>query len=230
LALLDLNNGGIFTGNWLGVLGWIIVFATFLVFLPYNRKSGSKPKSVYLAFIIASALEMFGIPLSMYFIAWAFGLKLPRGLLWGHTLQGYIGYWGMYIGFGLNLVGAALIILGWKAVHSSYWSAEEENKRLVTEGVYAYSRHPQYLGFILMTLGLLVHWATIPLLVMWPLLVFQYYRLAQREEAEMVEEFGDEYVAYRDRVPMFLPRPGTLFANETWKSATKAYIKSIWNH
>jgi protein-S-isoprenylcysteine O-methyltransferase Ste14 len=206
LALSDLNNGGIFTGNWLGVLGWIIVFATFLVFLPYNRKSGSKPKSVYLAFIIASALEMFGIPLSMYFIAWAFGLKLPLGLLWGHTLQGYIGYWGMYIGFALNMVGAALIILGWKAVHRSYWSAEEENKRLVTEGVYAYSRHPQYLGFMLMTLGLLVHWATIPLLVMWPLLVFQYYRLAQREEVEMVEEFGDEYAAYRERVSMFLPR------------------------
>ncbi len=42
---------------------------------------------------------------------------------------------------------------------------------------------------------------------MWPLLVYQYYRLAQREEAEMVEEFGDEYTAYRERVPMFLPKP-----------------------
>lgn len=207
MTLFDLSDGGIFTSNWLGVVGWIMVFATFLTFLPYNRKSGSKPRNVYLAFIVASALEMFGIPLSMYFVAWAFGLELPKGLLWGHTLQGYIGYWGMFVGFALNVLGAVLIVSGWKAVYRDYWGAEEENRRLVTEGVYAYSRHPQFLGFILMTLGLLVHWATLPLLVMWPLLVYQYYRLAQREENEMVEEFGDEYTAYRERVPMFLPTP-----------------------
>lgn len=179
----------------------------FLKFLPYNRKSGSKPRNIYLAFIVASALEMFGIPLSMYFVAWAFGLQLPKGLLWGHTLQGYVGYLGMFIGFALNVVGATLIVNGWKAVYNNYWGTEEENRRLVIEGVYTYSRHPQYLGFILMTFGLLVHWATIPLLVMWPLLVYQYYRLAKREEAEMVEEFGAEYIAYRERVPMFLPIP-----------------------
>ena len=47
---------------------------------------------------------------------------------------------------------------------------------------------------------------------------------AQREEAEMVEELGDEYVAYRDRVPMFLPRPSTLFANETYLRARETEI------
>jgi protein-S-isoprenylcysteine O-methyltransferase Ste14 len=56
-----------------------------------------------------------------------------------------------------------------------------------------------------MTFGLLVHWATLPLLIMWPILVVQYYRLARREEAEMEEEFGEEYRLYRERVSMFLP-------------------------
>ena len=50
---------------------------------------------------------MFGIPLSMYEVTWAFGANLPPGILWQHTLEQYIGYWGMYIGFALNLVGAA---------------------------------------------------------------------------------------------------------------------------
>jgi len=54
-------------------------------------------------------------------------------------------------------------------------------------------------------MGLLVHWATIPLLVMWPLLVLQYYRLAKREEKEMEEEFGVEYTEYKKMVPMFIP-------------------------
>jgi len=194
-------------GNWGSAMGWFAAFVVFIAFLPFHRKSQAKPSSVYVAFIVASALEMFGIPLSMYFVAWAFGVSLPTGLLWGHTLQGYIGFWGMYLGFALNLAGGALIIRGWRAVYNSYWRKEEGEGGLVTSGVYAYSRHPQYTGFILMTLGLLVHWATIPLLVMWPLLVIQYYRLARREEVEMIAEFGEEYLKYKRRVPMFVGIP-----------------------
>jgi len=194
-------------GRWGATLGWFVIFVVFLAFLPFHRKSQAKPSSVYVAFIVASALEMFGIPLSMYFVAWAFGVSLPEGLLWGHTLQGYIGLWGMYFGLSLNVVGGALIISGWRKVYREYWGADEGERRLVTGGVYSFVRHPQYAGFILMTLGLLVHWATLPLLVMWPIMVIQYYRLAREEEAEMEAEFGEEYRAYRESVPMFIPFP-----------------------
>jgi protein-S-isoprenylcysteine O-methyltransferase Ste14 len=203
--LSQIIEGSLHYGDWFMVVGWFLLFAVFIVFIPFNRKSQVKPSSVYVAFIVASALEMFGVPLSMYLLAWAFGLQIPRGLLWGHTLEGVIGYWGMYIGFALNLVGAVLIFLGWRAVHRRYWAVEEGKGELVTDGVYSFSRHPQYAGFILMTLGLLVHWATLPLLIMWPILVLQYYRLARREEADMEEEFGEEYREYKMKVPMFLP-------------------------
>ncbi len=194
-------------GNWYSVLGWFIIFGTFIAFLPYHRKSRTKPRSMYVAFVLASALEMFGIPLSMYFIAWAFGVTVPRGVLWGHTLEGMIGYWGMYIGVALNVVGGALIQLGWRAVYQRYWSREEGERELVTDGVYGFSRHPQYAGFILMTLGLLVHWATLPLLIMWPILLIQYYRLAKSEEETMEAEFGEEYLEYKRKVPMFVGIP-----------------------
>ena len=207
MSLAETLEQSLHYGDWTMVVSWFLLFAVFIAFIPFNRKSQSKPSSVYIAFIVASALEMFGIPLSMYFIAWAFGLQVPQGLLWGHTLEGVIGYWGMYIGFTLNLAGAALIILGWREIHRRYWAAEEGQGELVTDGVYSFSRHPQYAGFILMTLGLLVHWATLPLLIMWPILVVQYYRLARREETEMEEEFGEEYRLYRERVPMFMPSP-----------------------
>lgn len=194
-------------GSWTAALGWFLLFSLFIAFLPFHRRSRTRPASIYIAFIAASALEMFGIPLSIYFIAWAFGVTMPEGLLWGHTLQGQIGYWGMYIGFALNLLGGLLILSGWRGIYRSYWSRGEGEGELVTDGIYKYVRHPQYLGFALMTLGLLVHWATIPLLAMWPLLVLQYYRLARKEEEQMEEEFGDEYRAYRKRVPMFIPLP-----------------------
>jgi protein-S-isoprenylcysteine O-methyltransferase Ste14 len=185
------------------VVGWILIFGVFLAFLPFQRRSPWRPANIYLAFIVASAFEMFGIPLSMYFVAWAFGVTLPEGLLWGHTLQQYIGYFGMYLGFLLNVVGGALIVLGWRAIYRSYWGAGE--RKLVIDGVYAHIRHPQYIGIILMTLGLLIHWATIPLLIMWPMLIVQYYRLARREEEELEREFGEDYTRYREKVPMFIP-------------------------
>ena len=48
---------------------------------------------------------------------------------------------------------------------------------------------------------------------MWPILVFQYVRLARREEAEMEEEFGEAYWEYRERVPMFIPFPSRILGS-----------------
>jgi protein-S-isoprenylcysteine O-methyltransferase Ste14 len=194
-------------GSWGAAVVWVLLFGFFIAFIPFHKKAQRRPASIFLAFIVASAFEMFGIPLSLYLVAWAFGVSLPEGLLWGHTLQQYIGYWGMYFGSAISFAGAFLVYHGWKAVYRSYWGKEEGEGKLVADGVYAYMRHPQYTGFMLITLGLLVHWATIPLLVMWPILAIQYYRLARREEKEMEERFGDEYRAYRERVPMFIPHP-----------------------
>jgi protein-S-isoprenylcysteine O-methyltransferase Ste14 len=191
-------------GRWDAALKWLIIFGLFIAFLPFHKKSKARPRGIYLAFIVASALEMYGIPLSLYFITWAFGISTPVGIFWGHTLVNLIGRRAMLIGYILNIIGGALIILGWRRVFTLYWGKSKEERRLVTDGIYAFSRHPQYLGFILMTLGLLVHWATIPLFVMWPLLVYRYYTLAKSEEKEMEEEFGEAYREYKRKAPMFL--------------------------
>jgi protein-S-isoprenylcysteine O-methyltransferase Ste14 len=53
---------------------------------------------------------------------------------------------------------------------------------------------------------MIFEWATLPLLIMWPLLLIIYYRLAKKEEADMEIEFGRKYVEYRRRTGMFLPR------------------------
>ena len=82
-------------GQWDTVIICVILFSLFIVFIPLHRKSQKRPASVYVAFIVALALEMFGIPLSMYIVSWAFGITLPLGTFLGHTLQQYIGYWGM---------------------------------------------------------------------------------------------------------------------------------------
>ncbi|MDO8686508.1 MAG: methyltransferase domain-containing protein, partial [Clostridiales bacterium] len=70
---------------------------------------------------------------------------------------------------------------------------------------YRYVRHPQYLGLIVMTVGLLIQWPTIITVAMWPVLVVMYYRLAKKEEKEALEAFGERYEDYKRNTPMFLP-------------------------
>ena len=76
----------------------------------------------------------------------------------------------------------------------------------MTDGVYAWVRHPQYAGLFLITIGMLVQRPTIITAATWPALLVVYYRLARREEREAEAQFGRAYRAYRARVPMFVPR------------------------
>lgn len=192
-------------GQWLLVIIWSLMGLVFLAFIPFNKKSQRKPAGVYAAFIVAMAFEMFGIPMSMYILSWIFGASLPEGIFWGHTLVQQFGNLGMYIGTVVAIIGIILVVLGWKEVFRRYWRKEEGKGELVTDGIYRYIRHPQYTGFMLITLGMLLDWATIPMLIMWPIMLIMYIRLARKEEAEMEKYFGEAYSHYRSKTGMFLP-------------------------
>ncbi len=193
-------------GQWGSMIIWAMLFVLFIAFVPFYRESQQRPSSTYLAFIVASAFEMFGIPLSVYIVTWTVGVTLPEGVLWGNTLKLYVGHWGEYVGVVMILIGALFIIFGWKEIYKQYWSKEKGTGKLVTDGIYAFVRHPQYTGLILITLGLIAIWATIPLLIMWPILGLLYYRLAKKEEKEMEKEFGNEYIEYKRTTSMFIPK------------------------
>jgi methanethiol S-methyltransferase len=192
-------------GQWGSFVLWIVLGAIFLLFVPFYKKSQRKPASAYLAFMVAMAFEMFGIPMSMYILSWVVGKKIQEGVFWGHTLVAQFGHLGMYIGTGLALIGIALVILGWKEVYKRYWRKDEGQGELITNGIYGWIRHPQYTGFMLITLGMLFDWATLPMLIMWPVMLVLYYRLARKEEVEMEQYFGQSYRLYRAHTGMFLP-------------------------
>lgn len=191
--------------NWFGVIFFMFLYGLILFFIPFYKKMGNKPKGTYLAFVFAFAIEMHGIPFSMYILSWVLGKNLPEGILWGHTLFPYIGYWGMYINILCAIIAVIMIMNGWYHIHHEYWSKESGQGVLVTKGIYKYIRHPQYTGLLLLSLGMLIEWATLPLIIFYPIMIIVYLRLAKREENDMLAEFGDEYAQYKKRTKMFIP-------------------------
>ena len=191
--------------NWFGVLFFIVLYSVVLLFIPFYRKMDKKPMGTYVAFLVAFAIEMHGIPFSMYVISWIIGKNLPEGILWGHTLFSTIGYWGMYINIGCATVALFLIINGWYNIYKKYWSKETGTGSLVKKGVYRYIRHPQYTGLLLLSLGMMAEWATLPMLILYPVMIGMYVHLAKKEEKDMVVEFGDEYSEYMKVTKMFIP-------------------------
>ena len=191
--------------NWFGVLFFIILYSVVLFFLPFYKKMDRKPTGTYLAFVLAFAIEMHGIPFSMYVISWIIGRNLPEGVLWGHTLISLIGYLGMYINIVCAVMALFLILNGWFHIYKKYWSKRPGTGKLVRIGVYRYIRHPQYTGLMLLSFGMLAEWATLPLLMMFPIMIYMYVGLAKREEADMLVEFGHEYREYMSRTKRFIP-------------------------
>ena len=192
--------------NWIYLIVNFALLSLFLVFTGFRRKVARLPSSIYLAFIVALYIEMYGFALTMFVISAVFGLA-GVATFWGFLLpltglallESIFYYAIVPISNIIILAGIFLIVFGWRRIYKA-------KDKLVTTGIYAQTRHPQYLGFLLITGGINFLWPTFSTLLMWPILVFLYIRLAKEEEAKMQEKFGEEYQKYKDRVPMFIPR------------------------
>jgi len=194
-------------GAW-GLAVIVIIFVSWLLYrylAPASWKEWTGA-GVTQAFIIAFYAEMYGFPLTIYFLARFFGLDLAwteGGNLWAQLFGTQAAHVvAMVIGYAIVFGGAILVADGWRHIHRA-----RSEQRLVTEGVYSHVRHPQYTGLFLIVFGEgIVHWPTVVSVIAFPVIVLAYTLLARKEEKKMLEEFGDAYRTYQKRVPMFIPR------------------------
>jgi len=209
-------------GLWSLVIINSVVFVLFAYtfFKPATTRDW-RSFGAFSAFVVALFAEMYGFPLTIYFLSGWLQSRFPN-VDWfshdaGHLLEMMFG-WKANPHFGLFHIVSYILIGGGFIVISTAWKVlydAQQTRSLATTGPYGHVRHPQYAGFILVMLGFLVQWPTILTLAMFPVLTFMYVRLAKNEEQDALATFGREYQAYMAEVPGFIPRLGRMRGQDT---------------
>jgi protein-S-isoprenylcysteine O-methyltransferase Ste14 len=207
---------------------WLLVVVNSLVFILFAF-SFTRPRTsrdwrsfgAFSAFVVALFAEMYGFPLTIYLLSGWLSSRFPAldvyghdsGHLW-HTVLGLKGdphFDILHIASSISIVGGFILLsASWRVLYQA-----QRNHELATTGPYAYVRHPQYVGFVIIMLGFLLQWPTIPTLLMFPILVTMYVKLAFKEEQEVLHEFGQAYAQYMKETPAFFPK---IFGHTTGSS------------
>ena len=187
--------------EWPMVIINIVLFCSFLIPLFFRRKINWTEFSLVGAFFISLFIEMYGIPLTVYFAGRFIrteNIASPSTPIVFNFLGVPIGMTiPMIYGSILMIIGTACVIVGWITLYKNL-----KKETLVTNGIYAYSRHPQYIGFILVIIGWLFGWPTLITLIFAPILIVIYIRVCIIEERELSK--NPAYEDYRKLVPFLL--------------------------
>ena len=150
-------------------------------------------------------LFVFAIPAFSIFAAglaicgWDF-VRRFRGVEWTPSWVAVVGALMVVAGTTNNVVCQVTMGRSYSATLLT-----REGHQLITRGMYAYVRHPIYLGVICVTTGIaLFTTSLLGLIVLWGVIPFILRRI-RLEEQMLLDEFGAEYEAYRARTTKLVP-------------------------
>ena len=190
----------------------LFIFMFLLLFLPYKKSLVWKTKVLFATFFVSNYLDFneyyplsnqikklwinnIGIKFTDLKIPFIYRIRNFYNSLvistwdWAEIIS-YLSGWLIFIGLILIIIAFFQII--------------DENK-FYKKGLYKFMRHPQYSGIILLITGWILWKTTIVSLIIYPIIIYSYYRLAIKEEIKLKVKYGMKYWEYFDKTPMFNP-------------------------
>ena len=159
-----------------------------------------------LRLLAAAALFPFVIPKTLLYV----GRSLDAHMVPSLTLQ------------PIHLAGVPVFLAGFLLSVTSIWQLysyglgmpwgdvvdDSQSSRLVTVGLYSYTRNPMLLGYGLFIMGVGLYYESFAMAFVLSTAVVALVSLwiKNREEPELVKRFGQDYIKYRERTPFIVPR------------------------
>lgn len=102
----------------------------------------------------------------------------------------------LFLAFSLYLVAKS---------HEAVFGRTRDPLKFLDSGVYAWVRHPMYLGILLFCLGFFFLSPSLLSLGVWTVFFIIYEKMTEYEEKDLVKILGKEYTSYQNRVPKWFP-------------------------
>ena len=177
-----------------------------------NRASKSIAWTVYIIIIfemiyMATPFAVFfysvyGLPLKMLnnssATSWLVQHTFPHFTQTSSTLISAL----LYISWPLMGIGFIIFVVGFIQIYG----AKLLKKGPVLGGLYRYIRHPQYMGWAILGLGMALAWSRMIVIIMYVSMLFIYYLLAKSEERECLNKYGESYRTYSQKTGRFFPK------------------------
>ena len=149
------------------------------------------------------------------------------------VMPGSTSLFGWEVGLGLIIIGEAIRLAGVAAAGTVTRRRSRTVQRLVSYGIFAWTRNPLYIGNFLAWMGFVtisgVLWF-LPIAVL--LFAVEYELIVRYEEGVLESIFGSEYLDYKHETPRWIPRPpkgeqpvGEYHWGEAFKSEISTFLQ-----
>jgi protein-S-isoprenylcysteine O-methyltransferase Ste14 len=194
---------------------------------PANQTSASPPDSEMISEAERSTSARIGAVLFKY-RGW---LPVPF-LFIPLVVHGTSDAMSWIVGFVLIALGEAIRLAGVAAAGTVTRRRSRTVQRLVTYGIFAWTRNPLYVGNFLIWMGFTVISGVLwflPIAIV--LFAVEYTLIVRYEEGVLETIFGSEYLAYKARTSRWFPRPpgndeeGEHNWGEAWRSEISTFLQ-----
>lgn len=186
---------------WLALLVLVIFYGIYFAKILAQRRQGIqtrqigrvKEKSVHIVELLMSIATLAAPVIQILSII--FG--------WNHMPAN-----ARFTGFCIGVLGDMIFLVSVLCMKDS-WRAgipDKDRTKLVTTGIYRYSRNPAFLGFDFMYVGLLLMYFNLSMLVVSAFAIIMLHLQILQEERYLTENYGEPYREYRKHVFRYLGR------------------------